>query len=193
MRQWVRRILDFPKDSLSYFIVVGIISTISWVGVQFWEMVVQSKRQSNEWELNYVTKQISELYGPLYFIIIEGRQAWDSFVYEFSREFGRNSPFIVKENIVFESDGKRETYSVFYPLTDKENKMWSYWKEHEFMPRNRKIQELLKTHSDLIIGDEAPKSYSNFLRHFQSWEINEQRLKETGAPYQGYVSHKLAK
>lgn len=186
MPNWLKRILDLPEKSIGYFLVTGVLLAAAWVGTHVWETVVQAQRQKNEWELAYVSRQISELYGPLYFLVAEGREAWQNFQYEFHRDFRRSTPFIQESETVFTDDsGARVTFPVLKPLTRDEQAMWDYWKDHEFMPRNRKIQELLKAHPDLIVGQEVPPSYGSFLAHYQAWEIDEQRRRDTGVPYSG--------
>lgn len=110
----------------------------------------------------FVERQIEELYGPLVFLIYEGRR---NFV-DLLDSLGKNSVFISRK-----------------PLPEDELRTWLFWAEAEFLPRNEKIKNLLMSKSHLVEGPKFPQSYITFLDHHNSWAINHRRWKEQGVKY----------
>jgi hypothetical protein len=109
--------------------------------------------------LKYIERQLEELYGPLTFLIIEGRRASMDFVIANGRE------------------------PVFGSMNADEVKLWRFWAEHDLLPRNEKIQQLLMTKTHLIDGDKIPPSFVTFLEHHNSWRMSHLRWKKEGVEY----------
>ena len=101
------------------------------------------------------------LYGPLAFLIYEGRRTWNDLLEKLGREH------------VF----------MGHKLEQKELDLWLYWVDHDFMPRNYEIKNLLASNAHLIDGAELPPSYITFLDHHNSWYVEHQRWKEQGIQY----------
>jgi hypothetical protein len=112
--------------------------------------------------LKFVERQLEELYGPLAFLVIESRRASIDFVDALGRE-----PF-------FEGE---------HALDKEEVKLWLLWTEHNFLPHNEKIQQLLMTKTHLIEGDKVPISFVEFIEYYNSWKMAHLRWKEHGAEY----------
>ncbi|MFF1658859.1 hypothetical protein [Streptomyces sp. NPDC058255] len=120
------------------------------------------KRRQSEARLTYVENQLEQLYGPLLFLIEEGRSAF----HDFCDTLGRNYVFVAGS-----------------PISQEERELWLFWVDHEFMPRNKAIQDLLSSRTHLIVGDRMPSSYLAFIEHHNSWRVTHLRWKEEGVPY----------
>lgn len=68
-------------------------------------------------------------------------------------------------------------------FTDEELDLWLFWVDHDLMPRNAKMEELLARNAHLIFGNELPKSYIAFLNHYNNWRMEHDRWKEANIPY----------
>jgi len=112
--------------------------------------------------LKYIEQQLEELYGPLAFLVLEGRRTFKDLL----ETLGRNCVFL---------EGKS--------LPKDELKLWLFWVENDFFPRNEKIKELLMAKTHLIEGTKIPESYLSFLDHHNSWKINHLRWQKEGVEY----------
>jgi hypothetical protein len=113
-------------------------------------------------ELIHVERQLSELYGPLAFLIYEGRSTFADLLHNLGR------------NVVFWDD---------QPLPESELSLWLFWVDHDLMPRNAAIQQLLAAKSHLIVGNCMPPAYLEFMEHYNSWRVSHLRWKEDGIKY----------
>lgn len=120
------------------------------------------KNQKREALLRYTEKQLEELYGPLAFLIIEGKRTFTDLL----EIFGRKHVFLDNQ-----------------PLSEDEYKTWLFWAENDFLPRNDKIKNLLMNKTHLIEGNEVPDSYIKFLDHCNSWQINHRRWEKENKEY----------
>ncbi|WP_447035889.1 hypothetical protein [Streptomyces sp. DSM 118878] len=120
------------------------------------------RRRQAEAQLTHVEQQLEQLYGPLLFLVKEGRSAWQ----DFCDTLGRNAVFL---------NGR--------PLSEEEKALWLFWVDHEFMPRNEAIQRLLSSKTHLIAGDQMPDSFMEFIAHYNAWRVTHLRWKEDGVPY----------
>jgi hypothetical protein len=113
-------------------------------------------------ELNHVERQLSELYGPLAFLIYEGQSTFLDLLDNLGRTY------------VFWNDE---------PLPESELSLWLFWVDNDLMPRNAAIQELLATKGHLIAGRTMPPSYLDFMKHYNAWRVSHLRWKEEGIKY----------
>ncbi|UKY50807.1 hypothetical protein [Streptomyces inhibens] len=120
------------------------------------------KRRKAEARLTHIENQLEQLYGPLLFLIKEGRSAF----HDFCETLGHNYVF---------APGR--------PLSPEEQELWLFWVDREFMPRNEAIQDLLSSKTHLIAGHQMPDSYMAFIDHYNSWRVTHLRWKEKGVPY----------
>jgi hypothetical protein len=120
------------------------------------------RRRKAEARLTHVENQLEQLYGPLLFLVKEGRSAF----HDFCDTLGRSNVF---------AEGR--------PLSPEERALWLFWVDHEFMPRNEAIQNLLSSNTHLIVGDRMPDSFLAFIEHYNSWRVTHLRWKEEGLPY----------
>ena len=68
-------------------------------------------------------------------------------------------------------------------LTNDQLQLWLFWVDHDFMPRNMAIRQLLSTNARLIAGGEMPRSYRDFLDHHNNWRICHERWKAKNVEY----------
>lgn len=117
------------------------------------------EQHRREATLRHIERQLSDLYGPLTFLLLEGDQVFEDLCDDFGEDW---------------REGKR------YLTEDGEIKKWIYWAENYFIPRNREIQELLSQQSHLIEGDRLPQGFQDFARHHASWTLEMKRWREKG-------------
>jgi hypothetical protein len=137
-------------------------TALGWLATHVFSQSRDRVKAQNEAALRYIERQLEELYGPLTFYIREGR-----------REF-----LDLLDNL-----GRDYVFPKHDHLPDDELKMWLFWAENAFIPRNQKIQQLLMKNTHLIDGSDFPDSYIDFLDHHNSWEINHLLWKNEGVPY----------
>lgn len=142
-------------------VIAAAVSVLGWVINHILSSRSERKRARLTARLGHIEKQLSELYGPLAFLIYEGRATFSDLLQGLGRPY------------VFRSE----------QLPDDELKLWLFWVDHDFMPRNDKIQTILSTNSHLITGHELPESYIRFLDHHNSWRIVHERWKTDGTEY----------
>jgi hypothetical protein len=51
------------------------------------------------------------------------------------------------------------------------------------MPRNTAIQALLATKTHLLVNNDLPETYIQFLDHYNSWQVTHERWKKEGVTY----------
>ena len=124
-------------------------------------------RQHLEAQLEHTTRQIESLYGPLAFLIIEGKQVFADLL----ESLGRNYVFVEGED-----------------LPEDELETWLFWLDNSFLPANREIRDLLRDNAHLIEGSEMPESYATFLQHYSSWEIHHLRWQKQQHAYNWHSS-----
>jgi hypothetical protein len=157
-----------PDKTIAAALFMAAVAALGWLAAN----VITTRHEENDrrvtWELDYISKQLKLLYGPLYFQIKEGGAAWTQFQTIFRHLYGRDSPFVIT-NGKDPGDPDEEVR----PLTDNEWNTWITWTEKEFVPRNREIAKILKGRADLIEGWAGlSSSYDGFLKHFEAFEAN---------------------
>ncbi|MBB5081611.1 hypothetical protein [Nonomuraea endophytica] len=108
--------------------------------------------------LEWVNRQLSEYYGPLYGLI----QASDRIFRDLSSKHS------------FWGDGERLA-------TEHETKVWRLWIEHAFMPLNRRMMEIVIGRADLLIEDHMPECLQELCAHVVGYEAMLVRWKEVGS------------
>lgn len=147
---------------LQVAIVAATVSVIGWIANHLFTSWRDRKAKKHEALLSYTEKQLEELYGPLAFLIIEGRRTFKDLLSILGRKY------------VFLKDVE---------ISEEEFETWMFWAENDFMPRNEKIKELLMKNTHLIDGEGIPESYVTFLDHCNSWQINHLRWKTDKKEY----------
>ena len=113
-------------------------------------------------QMKFTERQLEELYGPLAFLIWDGKRTFEDLLE------------ILGRNYVFPPSGI---------ITEDELKTWLFWLDNYFFPKNERIKDLLMTKTHLIEGAEMPASYLDFLEHHNSWYLNHLRWKKEGIKY----------
>lgn len=143
-------------------IISATVTVLGWLISHI--LTLQRERETQQltalWK--FTERQLEELYGPLSFLIWDGRRAFADLLEIFGR------------NYVFPESGT---------LTEDELKTWLFWIDNYFFPKNEKIKELLESKTHLIEGEEIPPSHIAFLEHYNSWYLNHLRWKKDGVEY----------
>jgi hypothetical protein len=143
-------------------VLAGAISVVGWFVSHLLTMRADRRRARLAARTGHVEKQLAELYGPLAFLVYEGRASFG----ELLRNLGRH--------VVF-PPGR--------PLPEDELRTWLFWVDQDLMPRNAAIQKLLSTKTHLIVDGDLPASYIAFIDHYNAWRVPHERWKEEGVPY----------
>ncbi len=143
-------------------IVAGAVTALGWLVVHTLQVRAARVGHARESLLAHTERQLEELYGPLAFLIYEGRQTFNDLL----KSLGRTYVFV---------EGK--------PLPENELKTWLFWADHDFLPRNARIKALLTAKTHLIDGEVMPESFVAFLNHCNSWHINHLRWEEERVEY----------
>lgn len=162
----IEPVIQVERQIMNTALLVGIIASfVTLLGWLVNHILTARRDQRNQHlaaSLKFVERQLEELYGPLAFLIMEGRRTLKDLLETLGRDY------------VFD-----ETDS----LTDDELKLWLFWVEHEFFPRNDKIQQLLMFKTHLIEGSKVPASFLKFLEHHNSWKVLHLRWQKEGIAY----------
>ncbi|MEH2161867.1 MAG: hypothetical protein V7K38_12670 [Nostoc sp.] len=135
------------------------------------------ENQQTSASLKYTGQQLEELYGPLAFLIWEGRRTYTDLAEKLIEMRGKKH--------IFDSlkVGEKNAHIIF-PLRDEEEiKLWIFWIEKDAFPRHEKIKELLMAKTHLIKGEIMPDSYLDFLDYHNSWKIEHLRWQEQQIEY----------
>ena len=143
-------------------VIGGLVTALGWLVSTRLTASQERQRQQADALLKYVERQLEELYGPLAFLIYEGRRTYEDLLEALGRTY------------VFEANA---------PLPEDELRIWLFWTEFDFLPRNAKIKALLTSKTHLIDGPTFLDSYIAFLDHTNSWEISHRRWKEQKVEY----------
>ncbi|MEH2170213.1 MAG: hypothetical protein V7K41_26900 [Nostoc sp.] len=127
--------------------------------------------------LKYTEQQLEELYGPLAFLIWEGRRTYTDLAEKLIEMRGR------KHILGSLKVGEKNDHIIF-PLRDEEEiKLWIFWIEKDAFPRHEEIKKLLMTNTHLIKGEIMPDSYLDFLDYHNSWKMEHLRWQEQQIEY----------
>jgi hypothetical protein len=143
-------------------LVAGSVAVVGWfVSYAFTTVsnIVSSKRAA---ALAHVEKQLEELYGPLAFLVLEGEQTFHELLDALGRRY------------VFDSNDK---------ISAEDLKLWLFWAENDFMPRNLTIKTLLSQKTHLLYDSKMVASYLQFLNHHNSWMIRHLRWQKEQVEY----------
>ena len=143
-------------------LITGCVTGLGWLVNHWLTSYKEERKRRTESELKYVERQIEELYGPLAFLLYEGRRTFNDLLDTLGRKY------------VFKNND---------PLPAHEHDVWMFWVESDLLPRNESIRKLLMSKAHLIEGSGFPESHVAFLDHCNSWAINHRRWTEKGVAY----------
>ncbi len=144
-------------------LIGAIVTALGWLVTHLLSTSSEERRQKLIFQTRFMRRQLDELYGPLTFLLLEGRQTFQAL----AETLGRDQ---LKDEDV-------DSFS------EPELKAWLFWVDEDFFPRNEKIKKLLSKKTHLIEGGEVPKSYLMFLDHHNSWKISHDRWLKQGITY----------
>jgi hypothetical protein len=148
--------------SIFVAIISASVTAIGWLVSHILLIRREDKNRKMDSSLRFIERQLEELYGPLAFFIWESTRAFKDLL----ETFGRDNIFTSGET-----------------LPEQELKVWLFWVDNYFFPKNEKIRELLMTKTHLIEGDEMPESHIRFLEYYNSWKMDHMRWQKEGIPY----------
>jgi hypothetical protein len=143
-------------------VVAGLVTAVGWVVTYVLSGRSERRRRRDDALLAHTERQLEELYGPLAFLVIEGKQTFRDLLASLGRKH------------VFGADGE---------ISDEDLKTWLFWVDNDLLPRNDKIKRILMAKTHLIEGGEVSPDTIAFLDHHNSWKINHLRWKTEGVPY----------
>jgi len=146
-------------------IIAGTVSIIGWIINHILADYREEKKQNIMRNLENINQQLSELYGPLVFLCYEGQISFNDL-----REIITKNNKDIKDadNIKIENQ-----------------KLWQFWVENDFFPRNEKMLRILMEKTHLIEGAKLPVYIIQFIEHYNSWKIAHERWKKEGIEYSG--------
>ena len=122
---------------------------------------INNRRLSQRQEqLQRVNRQLSELYGPLFALSEASNQVFEEFKQRYSRPGGAS----------FFEDST--------PPTETDLKEWRLWVTTIFMPKNRRLYDLITSKADLLIEDFMPPSLLQFCAHVTGYELTLKRWEQ---------------
>ena len=98
-----------------------------------------------KWRKEQIDLQISELYGPVYAIIIENDVLFSRILYQLGRKY-----IIPKDKS-------------FYDLPIEEQTIWKHYVDNYKIPNQMKIVSILRKNIHLIYKSYVPKCYNQFI------------------------------
>ena len=144
-------------------IILGALITATVAVVGLWiDHRRALQRRALEAALDFVGRQLSDLYAPLYSEVDRYKHA----LQHYGKVTGLRSWANIGETALEESDAAD----------------WYYWISNVVIPIHDRIGHLLSTKADLIEGSEWPESFEAFRFHRHSWQFNYERLAHEGAP-----------
>ncbi len=154
--------------------IIGIcslcIAIIGWFVNDFLSKRKQQQYLQNRDQKDFVDRQLSKLYGPVYGILLEN----DRLIKQLQIQFDRKT--------------------VFYngvSLTQKEEKIWVHMLENFFLPNNRRIVNLILQNVDLLESNVFPNSFLHFIDYAVGFELlHKQDEIKTGIP-NGFIFEKF--
>jgi hypothetical protein len=187
--------MNTGNPGLTATIITTAITTAFAIAAGIANHIMSGKRdrenQQKTASLKYTEQQLEELYGPLAFLIWEGRCTYTDLVKKFLEM--RNEKHILEslkgkeksQKYILESlKGKEENGYKLFPFRDEaEVELWSFWIEKDAFPRHEKIKKLLMTKTHLIEGITMPDSYHLFLNYHNSWKMEHLRWQEQKVKY----------
>jgi hypothetical protein len=150
------------NPTITAAIVAAAIAAVGWLITHLLALRAGTRTLRQTAALRHIERQLEELYGPLAFLVLEGRQTFR----ELLASLGRNYVFLADS-----------------PLPHDELNTWLFWIENDFLPRNERIKTLLSTKTHLVEGSAIPKSFLAFLDHHNSWQINHLRWQKEHIKY----------
>lgn len=120
------------------------------------------------WKKELIDKQISNLYGPIYALIIEGDVSFSRILYQLGRQY------------VIPKDKS------FVDLPEDEQKIWKHYVDTYKIPNQIKMVEIMRSNLHLIFNSEIPTCYKEFLDYSLGWELLDNQKRNNVPNYYEY-------
>ena len=129
-----------PVAAILIALLTALVTVIGWYVTYAYTKRREDRTRRIELRLRYLQRQIEELYGPLYSLILQIFNVWE-----------------VRERLVG-ADGTRLA-------TEHRDRVEKYLWEEYFFPLHKEIRDLLRTKLYLLDGHEIPPSFEQYLQH----------------------------
>jgi hypothetical protein len=161
MTHLTERVVEM-NPAITVAVIAAIATAAGWIVSYILSSRAEQERLRHASRLSHIEKQLEFLYGPLAFLVLEGRRTFKDLL----NTLGRSYIFAMNQQ-----------------LPPNELEIWQFWVDHDLMPRNAAIKNLLSSNTHLVVGGRLPDSYVKFLDHYNSWYIQHQRWKEQQVAY----------
>lgn len=153
--EFIFKIIDTAIAVISLLLII-----VGWIIPYRYSLKINNLRINSEkelerihWKKDFIDRQISELYGPIYALIIEGDISFSRIL----DQLGRSC--IIPE-------GKS-----FYDLPEEEQKIWKHYVDTYKIKNQMKMVEIMRNNLHLIYNSDLPNCYKEFLEYSLGWEL----------------------
>jgi len=198
--------------TLTIAVIGASISVIGWIVNYILSTSAERRRQNLITQIEFTKQQLEELYGPLAFLVMEGRHSFSEAMQTITDFFvestdnperqdfirgseivNKDNTFTLKEDSLVDVKTDMDDSNLVVSYNEDEKEIWKYWIENEFFPRNEKIKNLLASKTHLIEGEKIPNSWVEFITHSNSWRIHFERWKKGKTKYPQYSKTRYPK
>jgi hypothetical protein len=181
--------------TIAIAVLGALISVIGWITNYILSTTAERHRQRLLTQIEFTKQQLEELYGPLVFLVVEGKYSFSEAMQTIAQTMDQDMDLEYKSmrrKHLKSADAVGPEARINEDIKDsklvsaQDNKVWEYWIENDFFPRNEKIRELIANKTHLIEGEKMPKSWLGFIEHYNSWKINFNRWQKGLAKYPLY-------
>ncbi len=166
----VFRIIEIIIASFGVAIVI-----IGWIIPYHQSLKAEKRHMENEvqlekmrWRKELIDRQISELYGPMNALIIQGEISFKRILYQMGR------------NVVFPNN------TDFSDLCEEDQKIWKHYVDTYKIPNQLKMANLLLDNTHLLYNSEMDDSCFVFLDYALGWELLDNQKRNDVPNYYQY-------
>jgi hypothetical protein len=184
--------------TITIAVLGALISVIGWITNYILSTMAERRRQRLLTQIEFTKQQLEELYGPLVFLVVEGKYSFSEAMQTIAQTMDQGMDLEYKsmrrkhlkstDNVSADGTNIQINKNIkdSQLVSAQDDKVWEYWIENEFFPRNEKIRELIANKTHLIEGEKMPKSWVGFIEHYNSWKVNFNRWQKGLAKYPLY-------
>jgi hypothetical protein len=125
-------------------VIAALVTIVGWIVSYLLTKRREDQARKSQAALHHLERQIGELYGPL-----EGLLTYAEIVFQLEQTRKKHRPA---------------------EQADKDPAVIQYFIENHYIPINQQIIGLLRTKTDLIVGEEIPTSFKQFMAHAANLE-----------------------
>jgi hypothetical protein len=146
-------------ESTGSKIIVGVVIAVVAAAVGYLISYLDQHRRD---QITFVSAQIEKLYGPLFALAKANDIAWRHF-----------------------QEADWDDRPVYFPdgvaLPEKDIVVWRLWMSNVFQPMNVKMENAIVNNAQLLVGEEMPQMFLQFISHTEAYKSVIATWKE-GAP-----------